>query len=44
MKQLKIVKLITNRDNQSLDKYLQEISNVDLMTADKEVSIHWVEI
>lgn len=39
MKQLKIVKLITNRDNQSLDKYLQEISNIDLITADEEVKL-----
>jgi RNA polymerase primary sigma factor len=39
MKQLKIVKLITNRQSQSLDRYLQEISKVDLITADEEVKL-----
>ena len=39
MKQLKIVKLITNRESQSLDKYLQEISKIDLITADEEVKL-----
>jgi RNA polymerase primary sigma factor len=37
MRQLKISKQITNRDSQSLDKYLQEIGKVDLLTADEEV-------
>ena len=37
MKQLTIVKQITNRESQSLDKYLQEIGKVDLITADEEV-------
>mmetsp|Transcript_7673 Transcript_7673/g.17650 ORF Transcript_7673/g.17650 Transcript_7673/m.17650 type:complete len:288 (+) Transcript_7673:3246-4109(+) len=37
MRQLKISKQITNRENQSLDKYLQEIGKVDLLTADEEV-------
>ena len=37
MRQLKIVKQITNRESQSLDKYLQEIGKVDLITADEEV-------
>ncbi|CAD5266338.1 MULTISPECIES: RNA polymerase sigma factor RpoD/SigA [Imperialibacter] len=37
MRQLKISKQITNRESQSLDKYLQEIGKVDLITADEEV-------
>jgi len=37
MKQLSIAKQITNRESQSLDKYLQEIGKVDLVTADEEV-------
>ncbi len=37
MRQLKITKQITNRENQSLDKYLQEIGRVDLITAEEEV-------
>jgi len=37
MRQLKIVKQITNRETQSLDKYLQEIGRVELITADEEV-------
>jgi len=37
MRQLKIVKQITNRETQSLDKYLQEIGRVDLITAEEEV-------
>lgn len=39
MRQLKIVKQITNRENQSLDKYLQEIGKVALITADEEVQL-----
>jgi RNA polymerase primary sigma factor len=39
MRQLKIVKQITNRETQSLDKYLQEIGKVDLITADMEVEL-----
>jgi RNA polymerase primary sigma factor len=39
MRQLKIVKQITNRETQSLDKYLQEIGRVDLITADMEVAL-----
>ena len=39
MKQLKIVKQITNRESQSLDKYLQEIGKVDLITAEEEVNL-----
>lgn len=37
MRQLKISKQITNRESQSLDKYLQEIGKVDLITAEQEV-------
>jgi RNA polymerase primary sigma factor len=37
MRQLKISKQITNRESQSLDKYLQEIGRVDLITAEDEV-------
>jgi RNA polymerase primary sigma factor len=39
MRQLKIVKQITNRESQSLDKYLQEIGKVDLITSDDEVQL-----
>jgi RNA polymerase primary sigma factor len=39
MRQLKIVKQITNRENQSLDKYLQEIGKVELITAEMEVEL-----
>lgn len=39
MRQLKISKQITNRESQSLDKYLQEIGRVDLLTADEEVTL-----
>src|SRR5881392_59418 len=39
MRQLKITKSITNRESQSLDKYLQEIGKVDLITADEEVEL-----
>jgi RNA polymerase primary sigma factor len=37
MRQLKITKQITNRETQSLDKYLLEISKYDLITAEEEV-------
>ena len=37
MRQLIITRQITNRESQSLDKYLQEIGKVDLITADEEV-------
>ena len=39
MRQLKISKQITNRESQSLDKYLQEIGRVDLITAEVEVEL-----
>jgi len=37
MRQLKITKQVTNRESKSLDKYLQDISKVDLITAEEEV-------
>ena len=37
MRQLKISKQITNRESQSLDKYLQEIGRVSLISPDEEV-------
>ncbi|MFD2719693.1 RNA polymerase sigma factor RpoD/SigA [Hymenobacter monticola] len=39
MRQLKISKQITNRESQSLDKYLQEIGKVSLVTIDEEVEL-----
>jgi RNA polymerase primary sigma factor len=39
MRQLKIVKQVTNRENASLDKYLQEIARVELITAEEEVML-----
>ncbi|MGB5944214.1 MAG: RNA polymerase sigma factor RpoD/SigA [Leeuwenhoekiella sp.] len=39
MRQLKIVKQVTNRETASLDKYLHEISKVNLITADEEVEL-----
>lgn len=39
MRQLKITKSITNRESQSLEKYLQEIGKVDLLTPDDEVDL-----
>ncbi|BDX38393.1 RNA polymerase sigma factor RpoD [Tenuifilaceae bacterium CYCD] len=39
MRQLKIIKQVTNREAVSLDKYLHEIGKVDLLTADEEVSL-----
>jgi RNA polymerase primary sigma factor len=39
MRQLKISKQVTNRETASLDKYLQEIGRVDLITADEEVEL-----
>jgi RNA polymerase primary sigma factor len=37
VRQLTISKSITNRDSQSLEKYLQEIGKVDLISAEEEV-------
>lgn len=34
---MKIIKQYTNRESQSLDKYLQEIGKVDLLTPDQEI-------
>ena len=39
MRQLKITKSITNRESQSLDKYLQEIGHEELLSADEEVEL-----
>ena len=39
MRQLKITKQVTNRETASLDKSLQEIGKVDLITADEEVEL-----
>ncbi len=39
MRQLKITKQVTNRESKSLDKYLQDISKVDLITAEEEVEL-----
>ncbi len=39
MRQLKITKSITNRESQSLEKYLQEIGKVDLISPEEEVEL-----
>jgi RNA polymerase primary sigma factor len=39
MRQLKITKQVTNRETASLDKYLQEIGKVDLITAEEEAEL-----
>ena len=39
MRQLKITKQVTNRDTPSLDKYLQEIGRVDLISPEEEVML-----
>ncbi len=39
MRQLKISKSITNRESESLEKYLQEIGREDLLTAEEEVEL-----
>ncbi|MCD4682031.1 MAG: sigma-70 family RNA polymerase sigma factor [Bacteroidales bacterium] len=39
MRQLKIIKQVTNRDIQSLEKYLHEIGKVDLISAEEEVAL-----
>ena len=39
MRQLKINHSITNRDSESLEKYLQEISKIDLLSAEEEVEL-----
>ena len=39
MRQLKITTRITNRETQSLDKYLSEIAKISLITAEEEVNL-----
>jgi RNA polymerase primary sigma factor len=39
MRQLKITKQVTNRETASLDKYLQEIGKMELITAEEEVEL-----
>lgn len=39
MRQLKISYQITNRENGSLDKYLQEVNRLDMITAEEEVAL-----
>lgn len=39
MRQLKIIKSITNRESASLDKYLQEIGHEELLSVDEEVEL-----
>ena len=39
MRQLKIIKSITNRENASLDKYLQDIGKEQMVTAEEEVEL-----
>ena len=39
MRQLKISKSITNRESQSIEKYLQEIGKEDLLTPEEEVNL-----
>ncbi len=39
MRQLKITKSITNREFQSLEKYLQEIGKVELLAPEEEVEL-----
>ena len=36
---MRIVKQFTNRENQSLEKYFQEIGKVDLLTAEQEIEL-----
>lgn len=36
---MRIVKQFTNRENQSLDKYLQEIGKVELLTPEQEIEL-----
>ena len=39
MRQLKISKQVTNRDDSSIDKYLNEIGKIKLITAEEEVEL-----
>ncbi len=36
---VKITKQYTNRESQSLDKYLQEIGKVDLLKSEEEIEL-----
>ena len=39
MRQLKISKQVTNRETASLDKYLQDISKIEMISAEEEVEL-----
>ena len=39
MRQLKIIKQVTNRETQSLDKYLLDIGKIELISAEEEVHL-----
>jgi RNA polymerase primary sigma factor len=39
MRQLKIIKQVTNRENSSIDKYLNEIAKIKLITAKEETDL-----
>ncbi|MFA5820299.1 MAG: RNA polymerase sigma factor RpoD/SigA [Bacteroidales bacterium] len=39
MRQLKIIKQVTNRENSFLDKYINEIGKIKLISAEEEVSL-----
>ena len=39
MRQLKITKQVTNRETKSLNSYLQDVSKIDMITADEEVEL-----
>ena len=39
MRQLKITKQVTNRESKSLNNYLQDVSKLDLITAEEEVEL-----
>ena len=39
MRQLKITKQVTNRETKSLNSYLQDVSKIDMITAEEEVEL-----
>lgn len=39
MRQLKISQTITTRENQSLEKYFQDVNRIDMITADEEAAL-----